>query len=460
MEARVWYGHWWLPESADERIPGVLHVNPDGAATLELVGGFDLTERTPLPHGNGFTVSGRTAPIVLGESEGTAITLLDCFTRHARGGDPFRGAPAFHRLHVNRALIGVHLSDRDEPVFRSARLQIENLTTWLGADSVQRKTNFRDGTAEAHLTRTATQTVRFAEWTYKVSAVSSPFQLEERRDSVVVQGDVTAYLWLTPDEPAGLEGYDRLSGEITDLLTLASGVACGLIDYTLIFKDDERWADVDGSEISKEVTVEVIGRRVHTADPAAPARERWKFRFTCHDLPFTDLVAAWLPLARTASSACDVYFGAYYAPPAFTDTKVLFAAISAESLHAALYPDATSMPPGEFAAFRERVREALAPADRARLERVLFNSPSLKERLLALANEPAPTALQKVVADVEGWARDLKIARNGMAHGGSAIRTDLFRLARRSMSVIALVMMARLGLAAEVQVRAADQLDD
>lgn len=458
MGTRTWHGVWWLPEDPDRRVPGVLNVEDDGSTSLELIGGFDLNNRVPLLDGDGYILEGRTAPIVLGEAESVAITLVDCFTSFARGGDG-EGRPEFHRVYVNRALIGVRLASPDDEAFRSARLQIEHLTTWLAADAVERETDYNDDIARARLKSTPTETAVVDEWTYEIRAHNSGFQLDERRDSVIVRGDVTAYLWATPPSPASLREYDRVAGEFTDLLTLATGVACGLIDYTLIFKDNERWNDSDGSEITVPITIEVIGRRIHKADPAAPALQRWKFRFTCLDLCFADTVRMWLPFARSASSACDVYFGAHYAPLTFTETKVLFAAITAESLHSALYPDATFMPPEEFAAFRERLRAALEPADRARLERALFNSPSFKERLIALADEPAPGALQIVIDDVPGWAKDLRIARNGMAHGGSAPSTDLFHLARRSMSVIALVMMARIGLSAKVQVRAAALLD-
>ena len=459
MANRNWYGHWWLPEAPDQRLPGVLVVEPDGTTSLELIGGFDLNDRIPLPDGNGFTLEGRTVPILLGEAEGVAITLFDCFTKSSRGSDE-HGRPQFHQLHVNRALIGVWLDSQEDSAFRSARLQIEHLTSWLAAEAVHIKTDFRDDTADARLTRPPTEAVTVDGWRYEVRAHNSGFQVEERRDGSAVRGDVTAYLWATPAVPTSLREYDRVASELTDLLTLSTGIACGLIDYTLIYKDDQRWNDVDGKEISLPITIEVIGRRVHTADPTAPALRSWEVRFTCRDLPFADMLSAWLPFARSANAACDVYFGAYYAPLTFTETKVLFAGIVAESLHRALDPFATEVPTEEYAALLDRMNTLLDPVDRDRLQRVLSNSPSFRARMLALTEIPAAAAVKKVIPDVAAWSKDLRVARNGMAHGGAATSTDLFRLARQSMSLIALVMMSRLGLSEAIQIRAADRLDD
>lgn len=456
---RSWHGHWWLPEESDRRLPGVLLVEPNGTTSLELIGGFDLNDHIPVPGGNGYTLEGRTAPIVLGEAEGVAITLLDCFTEFSRGSDG-QGRPEFHRVFVNRALIGVWLESQDDAVFRSARLQIEHLTSWLAAETVRTETNFHDDTANARLTSPPTESVTVDGWTYDIRAHNSGFQLDARRDGSTVRGDVTAYLWVKPAIPAAVAEYDRVANELTDLLTLSTGVACGLIDYTLIYKDDERWPIPDGREISRPISVEVIGRRIHVADPSAPALQRWEFRFTCRDLPFAEALSAWIPFARTANAACDVYFGTYYAPLTFTETKVLFAAIAAESLHNALYPSATEVPAEEFDALWVRIDELLDPADRDRLRRVLSNVPSFRARMITLAHVPAATAVEKVVPDVAMWSKDLRIARNGMAHGGAATSTDLFQLAGRSMSLIALVMMSRLGLSEEVQIRAADKLDD
>ena len=36
-----WAGIWWLPESPDEKVPGVLHYDAKGGLILSLIGGFE-----------------------------------------------------------------------------------------------------------------------------------------------------------------------------------------------------------------------------------------------------------------------------------------------------------------------------------------------------------------------------------------------------------------------------------
>jgi hypothetical protein len=296
-------------------------------------------------------------------------------------------------------------------------------------------------------------------WTFEITASTSPFKLESRRDRLTIRGDATAYLTVRPAAPSPLRRFDQLLSDVCDLLTLASGVPCGLIEYTLRLVDDDVWT-ADGREVRHQRTVEVLGRRVHTADPDAPAQSVNRFRFTCSDLPFADALASWMPLAKQCRAAFDVYFGAYYAPPTFTDTRVLFAAIAAESLHGSLHPDATAMPSDEFDELTKKVRAALpASADRARLKQLFHNRPTLRQRLIELCDEPASEALVHVVPHTAEWAADVTRSRNGLAHtGGAADKVDLFGLARSSMAVIALVLMARLGIDEAVQVRAAEEM--
>lgn len=66
-----------------EAQPGVLMIGADEEIALELIGGFDLDVRIPLPSGNGFSFTGeqRELPLVHGTCEGTSITLVHCHQR-------------------------------------------------------------------------------------------------------------------------------------------------------------------------------------------------------------------------------------------------------------------------------------------------------------------------------------------------------------------------------------------
>jgi len=212
---------------------------------------------------------------------------------------------------------------------------------------------------------------------------------------------------------------------MTDLLTLASGEASGLIEWMLTHRDRDTFYERDGSAYEWPVSVESIGRRTYTATPDDPAVPEHRFRFTCRDVPFEELLPRWLTLRQKLNTACNVFFGLSYARPVYTETRLLLAAIAAEELHTSLEP-------------------------------VVSGKSSFKHRMRSLATRADPEALGAIIGDVDAWASRITRARHGLAHSGNDTHDeDLFRLEWMTVGLISLVLMAELGLSAEVQLRAA-----
>lgn len=453
VSANEWHGHWWLTDSPEDKVPGRLVVEPDGASRLELIGGFDLVVRKAPGAG-----THRRVPVILGHAEGKPVTLLDCFTLTTRGGF-FSRPQFFHRLHVQRVLIGAHVGQA-EPAFRSARVQIENLTNWLAFPAANRTSDLRETTYEASVRAVEPLSVTVDGWTVQARSHAQPFQLTQTREHDVVSSDITAYLYLTPDSPASASGFDELILRIMDLVTLASGEPSGLISATLFHAAHREHSNADGSTSELSIEVESYGRRVHTAEPEAAAVPFHQFRFTCDDLPFDELITEWMRIRGKASTACNVYFGLQYSRPGFTETRLLMNAIASEALHSSLYGDATSMSNEHFASLRSKVLAALEDEeDRRWVKANLRNGPSFRERLRALAAVPNESAVKALIDDIEVWAHRLVLARNGLAHTGSESGDDdIFRLERVTSGLFALVLMAELRLPGEIQKIAAPNL--
>ncbi|MFE5670484.1 HEPN domain-containing protein [Agromyces sp. NPDC056523] len=453
MSAMEWHGHWWLPEAPEDKVPGRLVVEPDGESRLELIGGFDLVIRES-PGAGMF----RRVPVILGHALGKPATLLDCFTLTTRGGF-FSRPQFFHRLHVHRVLIGAHVG-QTEPAFRSARVQIENLTNWLAFPAANRTSDLRETTYVASVRAIEPLSVAVDGWTIQARSHAQPFQLTQTREQDVVSSEITAYLFLIPDSPTSANGFDELILQIMDLVTLASGEPSGLISATLFHTDRREHPNADGSTSELPIEVESYGRRIHTAEPEAAAVPFHQFRFTCDDLPFDQLIADWMRIRSKASTACNVYFGLQYSRPGFTETRLLMNAIASEALHSSLYGDATSMSKEHFASLRSKVLAALDDEDDRRWVKAnLRNGPSLRERLRALASVPDGSAVKALIDDIEVWARRLVLARNGLAHTGSEDGDgDIFRLEWVTSGLLALVLMAELDLPGEIQKRAAINL--
>jgi hypothetical protein len=452
MIAREWYGYWWLPEAPEARQAGILNVDHNGKTTLRLIGGFDL--RILHESGGGWAFAGeiQNPSLIHGECEGRPFSLLDCLVTSET---TLFGPPDRQQLLVQRTLSGVHVTDKDAPEFVSGLFQIENLTTWLQLPHSRLSGSANGDEYAATLRRPSTVRAEFDGWVIETDTTLHAFRLNPTRASHLVTGDVTAHLRITAPEARPLGDFDRIVHELTDLLTLASGEAAGLIEFRL-HHVSERVIQLPDEELALPITVDVFGERIHSAAPDAPATDRHRFRFTCTDMAFADIVPRWLSLRRKAASACNVFFSLKYAPPGYTDTRLLLNAVAAESLHSSLFGDVTDKSRAEFTRLREKAMAALDDvADRAWLKANLHNRPSFRRRLRKLASVPSAEAVALIIADVERWAGDLVGARNGLAHEGNGRSGDLFRLEWLTTGLLTLIFMAELGLSGEVQTRAA-----
>jgi hypothetical protein len=460
MDKRVWHGHWWIPGKPESRKPGVLTADEDGKMTLELIGGFDLSIQEVLPNGI-TTVSSRirSLPVIHGEAEGKLLTLMDSFTTLSRGGMFFSGEPTFHRLHVNRAMVGVHLEGLDERIFRGAVCRFENLTTWLDNDAVRHGFDWDEDEAEAHLKAIPTETVTIEGWKIEARTINRGFQFEATRGALGVRGAAEALVVITPPEPVAAAAFDSLVLEITDLLTLASGNASGLISLTLIHCDDQVVAHRGDEPVTKAQEIESIAQRIHRARPTEPATDNHRMRFTCKDLAFSTALMAWTTVRRQCQPACNVFFGLAYARPGYTELRLLSIAIATEALHRDLYGNVTDMTREAFTDLRDRLLATVTdPTEQAWVRKKLRNEPSYRERLHALAAVPPAQALSVVIPDVTAWAGNLVQARNGLAHtAGKGLGGDIFSLEQQSTALFTLVLLNAIGLPEDVLIRVAQE---
>lgn len=426
MSITTYRGHWWLPGLPEHVAPGQLVVEDDGRCTLELVGSLDLRTAAVLEHPDdpeAKAIRQERVSVVHGLVRGRPVTLLNCFTV-AMDGTSHAGRSRTD-LRVQDALVGAHVAP-DEPAFRSAIVEIENLTGWLGVDEQVSRDSKADGET-ATLERLDDLVADIDGWTITARRTPQPFHVDVSHRRANVGSHIAAYLVVRPPEPRPASDYHTVVLELMDLLTLASGRPCGQISLTLIHRDNQTTPDGDGTPLEWETRVESFGGRIHTAEPDATGPHHWDYRFRCTDHPFNDVVPAWIRLRRRAGDACNVFFGLQYARPTYTEARLLLVAIVAEALSTGL--DGVN---------------------------ALTNKASYRDKLRALAALPDKQALKSIIPDVEAWALELHRARNTLAHtGNDDAERDIFELEWSTSSVLCLVLMAELGIVEEVQRRAA-----
>ena len=120
------YGNFWLVNKPDNRLPGILNITKQGAATLELFGTFDIL-------GND-SESGRQLPTeslhILGATNKLgAVTLVDCFIVNHNLVHNIEQLSKIN-LDIGRIFSRIHF-DTEECCFSAITFSVEGLDEWF-----------------------------------------------------------------------------------------------------------------------------------------------------------------------------------------------------------------------------------------------------------------------------------------------------------------------------------------
>lgn len=454
---QTYRGVWWLPDD-DVQQPGLLTISDRGDVTLELIGGFDLNARTSV-EGGGWAAheNQRPMPLIHGRADNQDITIQDAWTEHSTSGIRFSDRPRFHRIRGNRAFIGVHLASDKLDAWGGCWVQLENLAAWLASGSVRRSAELRSKFAE--LVDVEDQRVEVDGWTYTVVTRHGGFDFDVRRGDVSVTGLTSTRLHIAAPEPCTVEVLDERVKSFMDLLTLATGTACGVIAMSVVPRPAPPTSPPAGRLSRFDPDIPVHVRRIREVQPGGAAPTVW--RFTCADKPFEDLVAAWVPLQRTAIAGTSAYFGNYYDRAGYTESRALLNAVAAEATHRALNisQGERELSDEDFVDRRRRALDAMTTeVERAWIRRKLSNNPaqpSFRQRMRSIVETIDATAIAAIMGDVELWLTDITETRNGLAHEAVGLGDRLLELEEATDVTVAAYLMALLGLDAEAQQRAA-----
>jgi hypothetical protein len=362
--------------------------------------------------------------------------------------------PSFQRLHVHRVVIGAHIETEQTPAFRSAAIEIENLRAFLAANvATYDRENGKNGVT---LTEFVPDSVEIDGWTFTADRATKGFHHASQRRGVQIEAEARSVVRAVAPHPVSLEDFDALTLELTDLVTLAAGEACGLISLRVELVETKTIQISPEKTIETSIWADVFAQRIHTAKPNEAASHN--LLFTCAERSFAEALSAWLPLRRQTSNASNVFFGTEYSPGGFMETRLISIGIAAEALHAALYGDATEMEAEDFKRIKARVLAAIDDeAERAWVKNSFQNRPTLRQRLRRLSQVPAPEALALLTPNIEDWISWFIPARNGITHTGGGADPD-FRRVRIGGALVRLVYLAELGLTDEQQVTAMQRM--
>lgn len=135
------HGFWWLPGHQDQRVPGVLSWDPNTGGTLRLVGQLwpIVIQHSVLPDGHVQEYRDRTHdtdrsyPVVYGEAENAAYTLLNTFQIRKRDWSLTQSSET---VRVNSVLKGGFFGTPELHVGQ-ALFRLRDLAGWIGANGLE-----------------------------------------------------------------------------------------------------------------------------------------------------------------------------------------------------------------------------------------------------------------------------------------------------------------------------------
>ncbi len=361
-------GYWWLPDSPEERAPGILTFDPDEGATLELLGSLK---------GLKGVVDTLEPEIILGlSSDGKSITLKEC--GKTLGSLAFGSGFSTSAFYVNTVLVGEHFGRAEDVGFERLVVNYLHLEAWADASGFEVK--FIEETEEPR-----------KRWIEVRHDLPDPFTAAAVGNEYEVTLDFASDFWpsrrpfteVIISQPAELaikfpekQSFDRLENIVFRLQHLLSlGMRRSAYPTSV-----RGYTGIPGEAMPVEVHYASLGR----TDVTQERPELHQMLFSRRDLPggFGPAVARWLEGAEKLDPVSRLFLGPLYNPRSYLEQQFLGLVQALETYHRRVL----STPDLPEEKQKERLQKVLdsAPVEyKGWLERKLqFHSePSLNQRL-------------------------------------------------------------------------------
>ncbi|UIN30634.1 HEPN domain-containing protein [Microbacterium binotii] len=417
-QPREWVGHWWRPDHPEAVSAGVLTYDPEKGVALRLIGGWSRFASTEL-------VPGLVAhhdeierwPVIHGRSGDSQLTIVEPWVSHTIG--PYREDPHEMTLAALTLLDGCHLKAPDSPDFIGASVTVENLAGWVGWGQAEIRARGQRSPQLDDEEPRRTVVAAFGDVEARLHSSSDYHSTEFRRDGHRETRRSDAAVQFTSDTPRPMNEWFSMTGAVSDLVSLATMSACADITISLVLPPAPELFPKGDFFADRPRVVDVYQLHTVKPDPEGKAAVWNDFVVSEADLPWAQLFPAWLQVRDRFAAARSMVLGLRYITRSYLDSRVVTAVGAAEAFHRAL-DTLPPIPPDEFANLRALLVRAVPKERRGWVnDRVAYNEPSLKQRLVEMATRPG-AFMTKLVPDPDRWAKTAARVRNDLAHRGHA----------------------------------------
>jgi len=434
------------------QVGGVLEVDANGQSRLELTDSL---------------VGEDGALVVHGAADGRHVTLVEC--QPANGGKTTMGQQhtVVEVFRPSVVLVGIHLESAEDEVFDGIEVEMANLTAWTQQSGI-------NPTHVYKVPEQGSDDYTFVRVVVEPSTLERvPARLDQSRETVTLgwtsswktstealERDFTvrerATATIRSDEKRTWRGFNETVSAVRDLVTLATQVGCTVGKKTLLIQRTEESAKPRDYHVG--LYFDAGSREARTVSPH-------NIIFTLGDVDWASVLPAWLALRKKVGLPLDVLFSLDYDKGGYYENQIFNAASATEGIHAALRPGSTGIPDDLYREVKDAARK-LFPDNQAARDwirgRTGNNRPGLKQRIVEVAEIPDQAAVEKLLTDVDVWAKWLRDARNALGHlntgelEAKVPEQARYRLTYVTKALLHLVLMQELGLSAATQQKAVD----
>ncbi|WP_141098978.1 ApeA N-terminal domain 1-containing protein [Mycobacterium avium] len=467
-----WFGYMWSADQPDVFRAGHVSYRPDDGLRARLLGGFD----NPIQRA------------INGTFDEVPITLGDCIatSTEMRGLGP---SAVIRRQDIEPGILlyGIGLPDPSEACFSAVDLEIENLSSWSAHRDITFNFELGDrlaGPAERPARGRVRHILRkvFARRPPEGRPPAHPASTGlvnwgvEGRPSAELRaetGDITVELRRSHILPSWDDHRDRIVARVVarsvlrfsstrlwtaqecqevarlaqDLVSLATFSPCAVLRQTLI-TDEQKLASDDTAR--REVHL-YSGQLVRGA-PSEPAMQPADMLFNLSDIDFEVLLPQWVKVHDMLRPTCNMVLGLKYIPDGYVETKLLTVAGAAEVMEGALAHGLNRplpVPRDVFKVLRKELLDVAPQQYRDWLDKKLYNAPSLQDKLKLLAGQLDHQIIDRLLPNVELWARRVTKARNDLAHRGESkdVRAEeMSAIVSVTVAVLIVSLISQLGV--------------
>lgn len=317
-------GFWWLPNTPDVKIPGVLSVTPGDTPRLKLMGALNNIEERDFPPPDFINPD-----IIHGISaKGESVTLSQCLQKSQNSSIGDAGSQKTSEFIAHFAFFGVYFSNLSDIQFTSVSVRFHNLDNWYNKSCIKTSTP-GPGTEVITFKRPDPIDIQINDYLIQITILESQsLNLNHTLLSAKV------YINISNDTKKPLEEYLNLLRLIQNFFTFAITVPTFVID--IIGRVTEK-IEPTSTNFNPPLTIKIF------YDAAGWQPDPPDFFWAFMLLPYSEiegnlpgLLKMWVEKAETLKPVYDLYFAGIYRST-YPENEFLNLTQAIESFHRRIY---------------------------------------------------------------------------------------------------------------------------